>query len=710
MHTDILPYLDISLPFLERCRDLIARLTLDEKIGLMQNRTPGIPHLGIPPYDYWSEGLHGVARAGRATVFPQAIGLAATWDRDLIQSVASAVGDEGRAKYHAALRRNGGTAMYQGLTLWSPNVNLFRDPRWGRGQETWGEDPYLTGEMGSAFVRGLQGDHPHYLKVAACAKHFAVHSGPEKLRHEFDARVSPRDMYATYLPAFKKLVQEAKVEAVMGAYNRVNGEPCCASPTLLQRILREEWGFEGHVVSDCWALCNIFKDHKVAKDAVEAAGISLRAGCDLSCMEVYDHLDQAIEQGYITEADIDRSLERTLLTRFKLGMFDPPEMVPFASLSPEVIDCREHRRLALEAALKSIVLLKNKDAALPLPANLRSLAIVGPTSGDIMVLLGNYFGLNPDMKTFVEGIASRAPEGVRVDYRQGLQLLDPSRNHADWTAAEASGAEFVIACMGLSPLMEGEEGESILTASVGDRDELGLPKVQIDYLEKLHLLGAKIVLVITGGSPVALGKVYDWVQAALWVGYPGEEGGTALAQILFGDVSPSGKLPLTFPKSLDQLPPFEDYSMVGRTYRYAGWEPEFPFGFGLSYTRFEYSQLKVDPELVRLGERVLVSVQVSNQGDRLGQEVVQVYLKDIDTSIPGPFWSLVGFRRVSLEPGESQVLEIDIPSEAMALVLEDGSSRVEPGEFQIFVGGCAPGSRGLELGVSKGLTSRFLVY
>lgn len=709
MPAETLPYLDPTLPLEERCRDLIARLTLDEKISLMENRTPGIPRLGIPAYDYWSEALHGVGRNGLATVFPQAISLAASWDPDLIRRISSAIGDEGRAKYHAALRRSGSTGMYQGLTFWSPNVNIFRDPRWGRGQETWGEDPYLTGEMGSAFVRGLQGDHPRYLKTAACAKHYAVHSGPEKLRHEFDARVSLRDLYATYLPAFKKLVTEAGVEAVMGAYNRVNGEPCCASPTLLQKILRQEWGFAGHVVSDCWALCNIFKDHKVAQDAAEAAGMALKAGCDLSCMEVYDHLGEAIARGLITEEDIDRSLARTLATRFKLGMFDPPEMVPFASIPLEVVNCEAHRALAREAAVKSIVLLKNKGGLLPIKDSTRSVAVVGPTAADMMVLLGNYYGLNPHMKTLLEGIVERAPEGMRLYYRQGVQLLDPTRSNLEWSVGEAAAADLVVACMGISPLMEGEEGESILTASLGDRDEPGLPAVQMEYLKKLHLAGAKIVLVITGGSPVTLGDAYDWAQAVVWVGYPGEEGGTALAQVLFGDICPSGRLTVTTPKSWEQLPPFTDYAMTGRTYRYAEWEPEFPFGFGLSYTRFAYTSLLVTPERAAVGEPVTVRVQVTNTGDRDGDETVQVYLKDVLTSGPAPLWSLVGFQRVALRAGESKTVEMEIPAEAMALVQAGGQAQIEPGEFRVQVGGCAPGPRGQQLGAPAAVHTTFHV-
>src|SRR5512133_3262583 len=397
-------YLDPSQPRAARVRDLISRLTLAEKISLMPNNARAIPRLGIPAYDYWSEALHGVARNGRATVFPQAIGMAATWDPDLIQRVASAIGDEGRAKYHEALRRKGNTIIYQGLTFWSPNVNIFRDPRWGRGQETWGEDPYLTGEMGSAYVRGMQGDDPRYLKTAACAKHYAVHSGPEGERHTFDSNVSKRELFDTYLPAFKKLVVDADVEAVMGAYNRLYGVPCCGSDYLIKDILRDKWGFKGHFVSDCGALTDFHQGHKYTKDVVESAAAALKAGCDLACICTYGHLAESVERGLITEEDIDRSLIRTYVTRFKLGMFDPPEMVPFSTIPMSVVGCPEHRQLAYEAAAKSIVLLKNRKNILPLAESVRDIYVVGPNAANLDCLLGNYFGLNDHMITALEGI------------------------------------------------------------------------------------------------------------------------------------------------------------------------------------------------------------------------------------------------------------------------------------------------------------------
>ncbi len=424
-------YLDASLPISERVADLLAAMTLHEKVSQLSHPAKAIPRLGIPAYDYWSEALHGVARNGRATVFPQAIGMAATWDPDLIRRIGSAIGDEGRAKYHEALRRRGETGRYQGLTFWSPNVNIFRDPRWGRGQETWGEDPFLTGEMAAAFVRGLQGDHPRYLKAAACAKHYAVHSGPEKLRHGFDAVVSRRDLHATYLPAFRKLVMEAGVEAVMGAYNRTNGDPCCAHPYLMGSVLRDGWGFAGHFVSDCGAVTDIFSGHHVAAGPAEAAALALKAGCDLECGNTYRHLSEARARGLVFEGDLDRALGRLFATRFKLGMFDSPEMVPYAAIPMSVVGCEAHRQLAYEAAVKSVVLLKNEGGLLPLQESVRNILVVGPAAASTDVLLGSYFGLNEHMTTLLEGIIGALPEGVRLEYRPGCQLLAANANAHD---------------------------------------------------------------------------------------------------------------------------------------------------------------------------------------------------------------------------------------------------------------------------------------
>jgi beta-glucosidase len=704
-----LSYLDTSLPFAERAKDLVGRLTLDEKVGLMNHPARGVPRLNIPAYNYWSEALHGVGRNGRATVFPQAIGMAATWDKELIQRVASAIGDEGRAKYHAALRRNGYTDQYQGLNFWSPNVNIFRDPRWGRGQETWGEDPFLTGEMASAFVKGLQGDHPKYLKAAACAKHYAVHSGPEKDRHIFNAIVTRRELYDTYLPAFKKLVTEAKVESVMGAYNRTLDEVCCASKLLIDEVLYGEWDFQGHFVSDCGALSDFHLNHKVTKDAAESAALALRRGCDLGCDHVFDEIPEAIQRGLITEADVDRALERTLGTRFKLGMFDPPEEVPFTSISMDVVACEEHRQLAYRTAVETLVLLKNKNNILPLAPSTKKIFVTGPTAASLEVLLGNYYGFNNQMITLLEGITGRVPEGMGMEYTSGAMLKHPREIKNTWAPGMAQSADVAIVCAGFSSFLEGEEGESLLSPMNGDRDSISLPESQVNYIKELAIHGVKIVLILTGGSPIALGEVEEMVDAILFVWYPGMEGGRAVADVLFGDVSPAGKLPVTFPRSLDQLPAFEDYSMNGRTYRYMTKEPLYPFGFGLSYSCFEYSELKLDKAELAPGDSLNVSVRLSNNGGRDSGEVVQFYLSDLHASSIVPFHHLVGFERVSLQAGESCHLRFTITPEMMSFYNEDGKLTLEPGEFRLEVGGCSPGQRGQDLGAPEPVTAVFEV-
>ena len=705
-------YLDTSRPFTERVKDLVARLTLEEKVNLMIHPAQGIPRLNIPGYNYWSEALHGVARNGRATVFPQAIGMAATWDKELIREIATAISDEARAKYHEALRRNGYTDQYQGLTFWSPNVNIFRDPRWGRGQETWGEDPFLTGELAAEYVRGMQGDHPKYLKTAACAKHYAVHSGPEKDRHTFNAIVTKRELYDTYLPAFKKLVVDARVELVMGAYNRVLDEPACASKLLLDEILRGEWNFEGHVVSDCGALADFHQHHHITEDAAESAALALQHGCDLGCeqgCDVFPEIPEAINRGLISETEVERSLERTLGTRFKLGMFDPPEEVPFTSISTDVIACQKHRELAYRAATELVVLLKNKNNILPIKPTTRKIFVTGPTATSLEVLMGNYYGFNNQMTTLLEGLTGRVPEGIGLEYTAGATLKHPRAIKETWAPMMAEMAEITIACVGLSSFLEGEEGESLLSSLNGDRDSITLPASQVDYIRELASHGVKIVLVVTGGSPIALGEIEDLVEAILFVWYPGMEGGKAVADVLFGDVSPAGKLPLTFPKSIDQLPPFDDYSMDGRTYRYMTEEPLYPFGFGLSYSTFEYLDLKLDRTEIAVGDDLGVSVTVRNSGDRTAPEVVQFYLSDLEALTVVPLSHLVGFERVALEPGESRALKFTLTPEMMSFFNEDGKLTLEPGEFRLEVGGCSPGVRGQELGAPAPVTAIFTV-
>jgi beta-glucosidase len=563
--------------------------------------------------------------------------------------------------------------------------------------------------MGAAFVRGLQGDHPKYLKAAACAKHYAVHSGPEKHRHTFNAIVSRRELYDTYLPAFKKLVMEAKVEAVMGAYNRTLDEPCCASQLLLVDILRGEWGFQGHVVSDCGALGDFHINHKVTQDAAESAALALQRGCDLGCDSVFDEIPEAIRRGLISEAEVNRALERTLGTRFKLGMFDPAEDVPFTSISMEVVACPEHRQLAYQAAAQSVVLLKNKNNILPIQPTTRSIFVTGPSATSLEVLLGNYYGLNNEMSTLLEGITGRLPEGMGMDFHPGALLMHPNAIDKTWAPWMAQKAELTIACVGSSPLLEGEEGESLLTPNNGDRDSIRLPASQVEYIKQLAIHGAKIVLVVTGGSPLALGEVEDLAEAIVFVWYPGQEGGKAVADVLFGDVSPAGKLPVTFPKSLDQLPPFEDYGMEGRTYRYMTQEPLYPFGFGLSYSRFEYAELVLEKSAVQTGENLGVSVRVSNVGKRAVAEVAQFYLTDLEASAPVPRCHLVGFERVFLQPGESRIVELTLTPEMMSFFDEQGKLKLEAGVFRLEVGGCSPGKRGLELGAPTPVTAMFRV-
>ena len=697
-------YLDTNLSRAARVEDLLSRLTLAEKVAMMNHPTQGVPRLGIPAYNFWSEACHGVARNGRATVFPQAIGMAATWDKELIHQVGNAIGDEGRAKFHAALRRNGRTDIYQGLTFWAPNINIFRDPRWGRGQETWGEDPFLTGEMAAEFVKGLQGDHPTYMKAAACAKHYAVHSGPERDRHTFNAVVSKRDLYETYLPAFKKLVTEAKVEAVMGAYNRTLDEPCNASQLLLEEILRGEWGFEGHVVSDCGALTDIHLNHKVTKDAAETVALALKRGCDIGCDQVYDEIPEAIARGLITEADVDRALARTLATRFKLGMFDPDESVPFASIGLDVVACDAHRDLAYRTAVESVVLLKNKNAILPIKPTTRRILVTGPTATSLEALLGNYYGFNNQMTTLLEGITGRIPEGIVMEYHSGALLNQPRAIEHSWAPIMAQASDISIVCVGLTPHFEGEEGESLLTPLNGDRADITLPASQVAFIKELAVHGAKIVLVVTGGSPIALGEVMEYVDAAVFVWYPGMEGGRAVADVLFGDTAPSGRLPLTFPESLAQLPPFEDYNMTGRTYRYMTADPLFPFGFGLSYTTFAYSDLQTE---ALTAEGFNASVTVTNTGSVAADEVVQFYISALENTLPAPITQLVGFKRVHLEPGQSLKVSTLVQPEMLMLFDDNGQQVLDTGKFRLTAGGCSPSKRGQALGAADLVSTEF---
>lgn len=702
-----LPFRDSKLPLAERVRDLVSRLTLEEKVSQMLHTCAAIPRLGIPAYDHWNEGLHGVGRNGRATVFPQIIGLAAAWDPALVKRVAAAISEEARAKHHEALRRFGESGQYQGLTFWSPNINIYRDPRWGRGQETLGEDPVLTAELAGAFVAGMQGDDPRHLKTAACAKHYAVHSGPEKDRHSFNAMVSAHDLWDTYLPAFEHLVREAGVEIVMGAYNRTLGEPCCASRFLLLDILRERWGFSGHVVSDCWALSDIHKHHRVTSDPVESAALALLRGCDLSCGCTFDLLGEAVKRELVTEADLDRALGRHLATRFKLGLFDPPERVRWAAIPVSVVGSARHAKLAYEAALRSCVLLKNKGAILPLRHDLRSLYITGPQAASVDALLGNYYGLPGRCTTLLEGITAALPEGVRCDYRPGCLASTPKRNELEWAEYEASRCEVTVACLGLTALLEGEEGDAIASGSRGDREDILLPADQLAFLGRLIERGAKVVVVLTGGGAMSLGPLADKVQAILWAGYPGQEGGRAVADLLFGHASPSGRLPVTFYQRIGDLPAYEDYAMRGRTHRWFAGEAAYPFGFGLGYERIVYSGLNTPEKWSGKGP-LRVAVTVANAGARAAEDVVQLYATEIEADERGPVprENLLAFRRVKLAAGQSRTVRFTVPAKRLRLVDNEGRRERLPLAFTVVAGACSPAPDAVAKGAPEPVRAR----
>lgn len=847
-------YLNPKLPREQRVNDLISRMTLEEKVSQMMNASPTIPRLGIPQYDWWNEALHGVAFSGVATVFPQAIGLGATFDPQLVNRVATVISDEARAKYHEAQRQRNYNRFY-GLTFWSPNINIFRDPRWGRGQETYGEDPYLTSRLGVAFVNGLQGDDPNYLKVVATPKHYAVHSGPEPERHRFDAAATERDQRETYLPAFRATVMEARAASVMCAYNRTNGEPCCANTKLLGDTLRGDWGFNGYVVSDCGAIDDIYKRHNFLKTAEEASALAVKRGTDLECGDSYKALVNAVKQGLISEAEIDRAVKRLFDARFRLGMFDPPEMVPYSKIPFSANDSPEHRQLALDAARKSIVLLKNENNTLPLRKNLKSIAVIGPNADEIQVLLGNYNGQPSRATTPLAGIrqrvssqtkvlyalgttltevsvvpvpasALRGPEGesglkaeyfsnrelkgapvlTRVDrevdfdwgmmnpvpgvpvddfsarwigklvppttgkYRFGAIADDGVRVYLDgkliaedWTEhapatvtgevtleagksydikmeyyeskigavaklvwqppvvkIEAPYAEAirvakevdtVVLVLGLSPRLEGEEMNVSEPGFLGgDRTDIKLPARQQGLLEAVAATGKPVVLVLLSGSALAVNWANERIPAIVQAWYPGEEGGTAIADVLFGDYNPAGRLPVTFYKSVDQLPAFDNYQMDGRTYRFFKGEPLYPFGHGLSYTRFKYSGLTVSSPRVAPGEKVLVSAEVENSGTREGDEVVQLYVTDNDATVRVPIRSLAGVERVHLKPGERRVIKFTIDPRQLALITNDGRTVVEPGDFTITIGGKQPGFSGTaDAGTTSFIEGRFSV-
>lgn len=691
MHADF-PFRDPDLPLDARVDDLLGRLTLPEKISQLMNDNPPVDHLRLPGYNWWNEACHGVGRNGCATVFPQMIGLAASFDRDLLRTVGDAIASEARAKHHAATRaQSGNSHQYQGLTFWAPNINLYRDPRWGRGQETLGEDPVLTGELGTAFVRGLQGDHPTYLKVAACAKHFAVHSGPEAARHGFDSRVSIRDLRESYLPHFQQLVA-AGVEAVMGAYNRVNGEPSCASITL-QRILRQEWGFSGHYVSDCGAIDDFHRGHGVTAGPVESAALALTQGCDLNCGCTYNDLMEAWRRRLVSEADVDRGLRRVLRTKFRLGLFDPLDRVPWAGTPVSVVNSEKHRALARRCAVSSMVMLKN-SGILPLTSAVRNLMVVGPGAASVDALLGNYFGLNPQLVTMLEGITARAPEGMRLNYNAACLPNDATVPPSPAAIYECACADVTIAVLGNLPVYEGEEGDAFASTHAGDRGSIELAESQRIFLERLRANKKPVILVLTGGGPIACPDAHDWCEAILHVWYPGCEGGHAVAQVLFGDVEPGGRLPVTVPRATNDLPPFENYALAGRTYRFATHAPLYPFGYGLGYTTWALSALRADSQTA--------VVTVRNTGTRAGRTVVQFYISPpSDTS--GPAIQLVDFIALELGPGKAQEIACQLAAGTWSRHDDDGQLRRIPGRWRFQAAFAVPGQRSRELGVPEPL-------
>jgi len=684
-----------------RAAVLVAHLTLAEKVAQLQNATPAIPRLGIPAYDWWSESLHGVARAGLATVFPQAIALAATFDEDLVRRVGEAIAEEGRAKF-AALGGAGtdadpGSGQYRGLSFFAPNINIFRDPRWGRGQETFGEDPFLTARLAVAYVRGLQGDDPRRLRVAAVAKHFAVHSGPERERHGFDARVDAHDLADSYLPQFEAVVREGGVAGIMAAYNRINGTPCVTNAGLLGNLLRRTWGFEGFVVGDCGAIEDVYRSHHGPgdgiPDGIPAAAAALHAGTDLDCGKTYRHLAEAVRSGVVAEAELDRALIRLFAVRFRLALFDgqpsrPTSTAVASSVAPDVSAMVDgHRALAREAARRSIVLLRN-DGVLPLGSGVRRLAVLGPTGDDLLVLLGNYHGTPRAPVTLRAGLAAAArARGIVMTFLPAVALDGHRGSNLAAAEAMARQADVVVLCLGLSPRLESEEGDPESENPRGDREELGLPGLQPLLLRRLLAIGRPVVVVLTGGSAVVLPADTN-PAAVLMAWYPGQEGGNAVADVIFGVQSPSGRLPITFYRDARDLPPFTDYAMRGRTYRYFAGQVAYPFGHGLGYS--EVIERDVTAAAQGPGGAVRVTVNLDNRGRRTVERTVLVYAELVDRVPSDPLRSLVSFRRVTAPAGVVIPLTFEVAAAAFQRVDAAGVRRPVPGPWRLWVGDAPP--------------------
>ncbi len=685
----------------EKARALVARMTLEEKISQLRYDAPAIERLGVPAYNWWNEALHGVARGGTATSFPQAIGLAAAFDEPLVEALGGAAATEARAKYNA-LSAKGDRDIYHGLTMWSPNVNIFRDPRWGRGHETYGEDPTLTSRLGQAYVRGLQGSG-ETMKTAACAKHFAVHSGPEDLRHHFDAQATPKDMEETYLPAFEDLVKKAGVEAVMGAYNRVNGEPCCGSRTLLADILREKWGFQGHVVSDCWAIRDFHTGHMVASTPAESAAMALKAGCDLNCGCTYQRLTEAAEQGLVSEEEITRSAERLFTTRFLLGLLG--EGSEYDAVPYTAVECPDHLALAHRAALESGVLLKN-DGILPLNADkLGAVGVIGPNADSRGALIGNYYGTSSRYVTVLEAVQDRLGDRTRVLYSQGCHLYEDrveALAQPDDRLAEAvtvaENSDVVILVLGYDERLEGEENDQGNAVGSGDKPDLLLPAPQRRLLTAVLDAGRPTVVVLLGGSAVDVSEAQERADAVFLGWYPGARGGRAVAELLFGDASPSGKLPVTFYRNeaLAELPDFTDYSMRGRTYKHYTGEPLYPFGYGLSYADMRLSGLRAD--------RRAAAVTVTNLSPFPAEEVVELYVKDEGSPDAPVNPVLAGFARIRLEAGESREVTVPLEERAFTVVDDAGRRLAGTGPWAVYAGFGQPDRRTEELTGKKCLS------
>lgn len=694
-----LPLYNVILTPEQRVEWLLNELSPEEKMAQMIHNAPAIPRLGIPAYNWWNECLHGVGRAGYATVFPMPIGMAASFDTSLLHQVAIAIADEARAKYNQA-QRDSNFSTYHGLTFWSPNINLFRDPRWGRGMETYGEDPFLTGILGTAFIHGLQGSDPKYLKLVATMKHFAVHSGPEATRHSFNASVSDFDLYNSYLPHFKRCIDDAGVESVMCAYNRLRDEPCCGNDALLNDILRKQWHFKGYVVSDCWAISDFYQFHKITKDAVSSSAMAIHAGTDLNCGSSYNSLPQALEQGLISQKDIDTAIQRLFLARLKLGMFDPQESVPFSSIKMTRVDTMVHRDLALQMARESIVLLKNEGNLLPLSKKIRSIAIIGPNADANESLLGNYHGSPGLLITPLQAIRNTLEGKVQINYVAGIPFVNglsayclppeaPEMNLSligqSWMeqALEAGrSSDAIIMFMGLSPSLEGEALQvEIPGFAGGDRTSLYLPEIQQNLIKMMHTLNKPIVLVLMSGSALAIPWEKEHIPAVLQAWYPGQAGGQAIADVLFGDFNPCGKLPVTIYSGDTDLPAFSDYSMKNRTYRFFKGKPLFEFGFGLSYTRFTLTDIQLEDPSIPMDGQTYISATLTNSGKRAGVEVVQLYIDFPED----PFEDaqnqanpeLKAFQRVQLEPGQSQRLKFLINQKSISRLNSNGEYQLK---------------------------------